>query len=100
MKPGRTEGVFSGKPSRRKDDKVNGVNAGRVTWRVQHQENRRVWMVEADGADRVEKPQVVLVRRIVSVPCDHVERRMTNICAPQMPVKFCHEFKIALTDFI
>ena len=45
---------------------------------VQHQEDRRIRMVEADRADRVEAAQVVFVRRVVAVPRDHVERRMVR----------------------
>ena len=36
-------------------------------------------MIEQDGADRREAPQVVLVGRVVAVPGDDVERRVVEL---------------------
>ena len=54
MEPRRTERVLAHQPARRKDHEVDHVDAGRVGRRLQHEEDRRIGMVVADRADRVE----------------------------------------------
>ena len=54
------------------------VHARRVARRLQHEEDRRIRMVVADRADRVEAREVVLVRHVVAVPRDDVERRVVD----------------------
>ncbi len=74
MVPRRAEGVFSHKPSLAEQHEVDvrsSLDAGR---RGEHREDRRVWVVEQDRADRAVGGEVVLHRRIVAVPGDHVER--------------------------
>src|SRR4249919_647416 len=62
---------------------------------MQYQEDRRIGMVEADRADRVEVAQVVLVRRVVAVPPDDVERRMADRRTPQVALELGNQFELA-----
>ena len=69
--------------------------AGRVARRLQHEEDRRIGMVEADRADRVEAREVVLVRRVVAVPRDDVERRVVDRGRPQVALELGHQLELA-----
>ena len=61
---------------------------GGVRRRGQHSEDRRVGMIEADRVDDVEAREVVLVRRVVAVPGDDVERRMVDLRRHRLPQNF------------
>ena len=87
VEPRRAEGVLGDQPARREDHEVDVRGAG-VCWRGQHREDRRIRMIEADRADRVEPRQIVFVRRVVAVPGDHVERRMIDLGRPQIALEF------------
>src|SRR5471032_1757003 len=52
-------------------------------------------MVVADRANRVEVAQIVLIWRVVTVPCNDVERRVTDIRPPQVTIELRDEFKLA-----
>ena len=56
----------------------------RLARRGQHGEDRRVRMVEADRADRVEAREIVFVGRVIAVPGDDVERRMVELGRPEI----------------
>ncbi|MNM86767.1 hypothetical protein D3C81_989290 [compost metagenome] len=100
VEPGRAERVLHCQPARPEDDKVDGVHARGVRRRLQHQEDRRIRVVEADRADGVEAAQVVLVRRVVAVPGHHVQRRMADPGTPQVALELGHQLEIALAVFI
>ena len=53
-------------------------------------------MIEADCVDAVEARQIVLVGRVVSVPCHDVERRVIDFGAPQPAQKFGDDSAIRL----
>ncbi|MNN22982.1 hypothetical protein D3C81_1363650 [compost metagenome] len=48
-------------------------------------------MIETDGANGVETAQVIFVRHVVTVPGDHVERRMIELAGPQLAEEFLHQ---------
>lgn len=73
---GRSERVLRHAPPRREDDKVRHGHPGPRGGAGEHGEDRRVAVVEGHAVDGVEARQVVLVRMVVAVPCDHVERRV------------------------
>ena len=56
---------------------------------MQHEENRGIGMVVADGADGVEATQIVFVRRVVAVPCDDIERLMIHLGGPEISTELC-----------
>ena len=99
MKPRRPEGVGHGQPAGRKNDEIDAVHARRVAGRLQDQEDGGVRMVETHGAHGVEGAQIVLVRRIVAVPCDDVQRRMVDGRAPQPAGEFRQQFEVAAAIF-
>ena len=49
-------------------------------------------MIEADRADRREGPQIVFVRRVVAVPCHHVDRGMRQSGREQRAAPFHEQF--------
>ncbi len=75
-------------------------HARRVARRLQDEEDRRVGMVVADRADRVEAREIVLVRRVVAVPCDDVERRMVDRRRPQVALELGRELEAALAILV
>ena len=95
VEPRRAERVLGHHPARREDHEVAIGGARRVGRRGQHREDRRVGMVEADRADRVEAREVVFVRRVVAVPGDDVERRMVELGRPQMALELRDELAAA-----
>lgn len=70
----RTEGMLLDGPSRRKDDEIGDRRAGPVAGAGQHGEDARIAMIEADRVDHHKAGEIVLVRHIVTVPGDHIER--------------------------
>ncbi len=58
----------------------------------QHREDRRIGMVEADGADRREGAQIVFVGRVIAVPGHHVDRRMRQLGLEQRAAPFHVQF--------
>ncbi len=95
MEPRRPERVLRHEHARREDDEVDRVDAGRIGHRLQHEEDRRIGMIEADRADRVEAAQVVFVRRVVAVPRDDVERRVIERRLPQTALELSDEPEVA-----
>ena len=75
---------------------VPGMSRGRG----QHGVDGRVGVVEGDGVDAVEARQVVLVRRVVAVPGDHVERRVIDERGPQAAEKLGGDVELAVAVFI
>src|SRR5690606_10378710 len=69
-------------------------------WRLQHQEDGWVRVIEADAAQRVEAAQVVFVGRIVAMPGNHVERRMIHVGLPQKPAELRNELEAADQVFV
>jgi len=56
-------------------------------------------MIVADRADGVESPQVVTIGRMVAMPGDHIERRVTDACRPQVASEFRHELEADIEPF-
>src|SRR5450830_1078938 len=100
VEPGWTESMFGGKPARRKDHEVQRIHTRRIALRLQHQEDGWIGMVIADRADGVEVTQIVLVRRVVTVPRHHVQRRMADLRLPQVAAEFGNQTEVAFTIFI
>ena len=74
VKPGRPESIFHRQPAGREDHEIHLIDARGVADGLQHQEDRGIRMIVADGANGVETAQVVLARSVVAVPGDDVER--------------------------
>ena len=68
-----------------------GIDSRGVGDRLQHQEKRGIGMIVADRAHRIEAPQVVLIRHVVSAPGNHVERRMIDGRRPEPPHELCQQ---------
>ena len=100
VEPRRPERVLHREDARREDHEVDRVDAGRVGRRLQHEEDRRIRMVVADRADRVEALEVVLVRRVVAVPRDDVERRVADARGPQVADELGDELEVALAILV
>ena len=96
MKPGWPERVLRHQPARRKDHEVEVGRAGRVARRGQYGEDRRVGMIEADRADRIERAQVVLVRDMVAMPRHDIQRRVADAGVPEMALELGDEFEVAV----
>src|SRR6185503_19212748 len=58
--------------------------------------DRRVGMIEGNGVDAVEERQIVFVRRIVTMPCDDIERRVIDERRPQASEEFCRDVKLSV----
>ena len=100
MEPWRTKCVLHRQDARREDDKIERVHPRRIGDRLQHQKNRRVRMVVADRSHRIESPQVVLVRCVVAVPGDDVERRVVDFRGPETPAELRNELKATASIFV
>lgn len=85
--PRRTEGVLAHEPARREDDEVGDGGAGHRGRRREDSEDGGVWVIEGDGADRVEAAEIVLVRVIVAVPGNNVEWRVCLGCLEKRVVE-------------
>ena len=70
--------MFGNLPALRKDHEIDVGGAFLAGWRGEHGEDRRVRVIEQNGADRREGPQVVFVRRVIAVPGDDIERRVAD----------------------
>src|SRR6202790_1484194 len=57
-------------------------------------------MIEAYRVDAIEVSEIVFIRRIVSMPCHHVQWRMVDLRGPQMTLKFRDQAKITGAIFI
>ena len=57
-------------------------------------------MIEADGADRREGPQIVFVRRVIAVPGHHVDRRMRQLGLEQRAAPFHEQFGRRVLVFV
>src|SRR4029077_2090518 len=61
--------------------------AGGVARSRQYGEDRRVRVIEADRAERVEPRQIIGVRRVVAMPGDDVERRVVELGRPEIALE-------------
>ena len=57
-------------------------------------------MIERDGVDDVELPQVVFVRRVVAVPRHDVERRMIEARRPELAAELRDQLEVAFAILI
>ena len=57
-------------------------------------------MVETDGADRREGPQIVFVWRVIAVPCHHINRRMRQHGHEQLSAPLHEQFGRRVLVFI
>ena len=90
--PRRTEGVLRHHPSLRENDEVDVRGARGLRGRRQHGENRRIGMIESDRTNRREGPQIVFVRRVVTVPCHDIDRGMRQSGYEQRAAPFHEQF--------
>ena len=100
MEPRRAEGVLHGQHPWREDREIDIAGAGSIAGRMQHQEDRRIGVVVADRTHHVEAAQVIFVRRVIAVPCHHIQRAVVDIRAPQMPLEFGDQAEVAFHIFI
>jgi hypothetical protein len=56
-------------------------------------------MVERNRADSIKSPQIVFIRRVISVPRDDIERRILISRRPQIAAEFRDQFKLAVFVF-
>ena len=100
MEPRRAERVLRRPSSAAGRRRSRRSRSRRIRRRRQHGEDRRIGMVEADRVDRVEAREVVLVRRVVAVPRDDVERRVVDRRAPQPPAELRDQLERALGSLV
>src|ERR1700692_4124648 len=100
MKPRRPKAMFRDEPTRRKDRKVAVRRPGNIRWRTQHAVDRGIRMIERNGVDAIEKAQVVLIGRVISVPRNNVQRRVIDRGRPELTHKLRGDVKVALTIFV
>lgn len=74
MVVGRPEGVLLDQPARWEYNEITNRLSWVVTLHSQHCKDRGVRVVEGDRSDGIEFSQVILVRCIVSMPSDDIER--------------------------
>src|ERR1700675_4301762 len=67
---------------------------------MQDQKNRRVRMVVRNGPHGVEAAQIILVRGVVSVPRDDIERRMIHPGYPEPAREFAYKLTIGVEIFV
>ena len=94
MKPGRPKVCSATSQRGGKIPKSTLAVPGIRRRRRQHGVDGWVGMVETYRVDAVERRQVVLVRRVVSMPADHVERRMVDLAAQSLPRNFATIWKL------
>src|SRR3984885_9074157 len=99
MKPGRPEGVIGNHPSRREYGKVAVRRSRNRRGGAQDRINRRIGMVKRDRVDAVESREIVLVRRVIPMPRNHIEGRMIDGRRPESPHEFRCDVKFAFTVF-
>ena len=87
VKPGRAKRVLGDQPTRRKDHEIAISGAGGVARCRQYGEDRRVGVIEADTAQRIEAGEIVNIGRVIAVPGDDVERRMVELGCPEIALK-------------
>ena len=61
---------------------------GTTRWRGEHRVDRRVGVIERNRVDAVEERQIVLVRRVVAMPRDYIERRVIDEGGPEAAQEF------------
>mmetsp|Transcript_4169 Transcript_4169/g.14579 ORF Transcript_4169/g.14579 Transcript_4169/m.14579 type:complete len:241 (-) Transcript_4169:707-1429(-) len=81
------ECVLSDRPARREDHEVRNRGPGLLARAGQHREDGGVRVVEVYSVHRTKIREVVLVRRVVSVPCDNVVGRKVLVRAEELPVE-------------
>ena len=86
--PGRTKRVLHHQPALREDDEIHIGGARPIRGRRQDGVDRGIRVVEQGGADRRKPPQVVLARRKIAVPGDHVERRLCDVGLVELAARF------------
>ncbi len=86
--PRRAEGILGHHPAFAKQHKVDIRRARNARRRGQHRENRGVGMIEKHRAHRAIGFQIVFARRIIAMPCHHVQRRMADAGFVELPAPF------------
>ncbi len=76
--PRRAECVFRDHPAFAKQDEIDVCGSGLSRGRGQHGEDRRIRVIEQDGADRAISGQVIFHRAIIAVPCHHIKRAVPD----------------------
>ena len=61
---------------------------GTCRWRAQHRVDRWVGVIERNRVDAVEQREIVLVRRVVAVPRNDIQRRVIDEGGPEAAQKF------------
>lgn len=96
MVPRRTESVVLDLPPRWEDDKVAHSHARDSSRGSEDAVDGRIRVVEADGVHGAEVVEVVLVRRIVTVPSDNVEGRMVLLRGKELSKELVHNSEVGL----
>ena len=86
--PRRSKRVLLWQPAWWKDHKVNICGAFFGCGGCKHREDRRVGVIERDRANGRIVPQVVFVRRIITMPGNHVQRGMINLGTMKLAAPF------------
>jgi hypothetical protein len=86
-----SESVFCHHPARGKNDEVDSSDAGLERGAGEDCEYGGVEVVEGHGVHHAEQGKVVLVRRVVAVPADNVERAVILPARPQRAPELVHD---------
>ncbi len=99
MEPRRTERVLGDHPARRENHEIKIGSAGNLRRRSQHRVDRRIGMVEAHGIDAIEIREIVFVRDVITVPRNHIQRRVIDLRLPQTALKLARNAAVAFATF-
>src|ERR1700736_100923 len=73
VKPWRAKRVLCDNPTRRENGEVHVGRARNFGRGGKYGVDGRIGMVETHRVDAIEAIKIVLIRGVISVPCDHVE---------------------------
>jgi hypothetical protein len=74
MKVGGSKRVLTDHPTRRENDKIGQSDAWHRCFHSQDGENRGIRMVKTDRVDGIKATEVVLERRVIAMPSNHIKR--------------------------
>ena len=96
---GRSECVFSYKPSGRKYYKITSCLAWIFSLRCQNCEDGRIWMVIRYGADSVELSQIILVWSVVSMPGYYIKGRVMLFILEELSLELINHCPLIILVF-
>jgi hypothetical protein len=70
----RSEGILTHHPSWRENDKISQSNSRHGCFDCENRENRRVGVIETDSIDGIKPTEIILERRVISMPAHDIKR--------------------------